>query len=378
VFGGDFCPIGRPQTLICTGDAQAEAVLRSFQELLHTSDFSMVNLECPLCEEGVPIQKAGPHKRAHPHTLSLLTQLGVTGVTLANNHIRDYGTEGVSATLRLCASKGLDTVGAGMTLEFARQPLYISRKGQRIAFVNVAEQEFANATSTRAGANPLDLVDVLNDLKVALKQADHVILIVHGGLEMCHVPSPQSVRLLRFFAEQGVTAVIRHHAHVVQGYEVWKGVPIFYGLGNLLFDLDTPMHADWYKGVLVTLTLGTNRHCGFELHPFGRCGDGPSVELDSGDARTEALKRIAEYSAVLADSGTLEQAWLKAIRPLRENYLGLLGIPFVGLRRIILRLGLIRFFRPSSSVVSYWENLLRCETHREVLLDLLKEEHVGR
>jgi len=374
-LGGDFCPSGLPQSGLLTGGLTEADVAGSLHPLFKTTDFGIVNLECPLGERGSPIAKSGSHERASPRMIGLLKYLGVKGVALANNHVRDFGTEGVLDVLALCSASGIQTVGAGATLGAARQPLIVPIKGRTVAFINVAEQEFGNATTTRAGANPLDLIDLLQDLRQTKERADHVILIVHGGLELVHVPSPQSVRLLRFLAEQGVSAVVRHHSHVTQGYEIWKGVPIFYGLGNLLFDLDSRMPDGWYQGVLVTLHLSPEGSCGFELHPIRQCDGTPSVQMLEGDAKAEALRRIEVSSTLLASEEALSKAWATALKPMREYYLGLLGVPFWTVRRLLIRFGLLKYFHPSIPVAMCWENLLRCDTHREVLLDILKEEH---
>lgn len=373
-IGGDFCPVGRPQSGLLEGSLSEQDIVGSLRDLFAGSDFGIVNLECSLSQQDNPISKSGPLVRADQRMIRLLTHLGVKGTTLANNHIRDYDSKGVLDTLDVCLANGIRTVGAGAAMAQARRPLVMTLKGRRVAFVNVAEQEFGSATSTRAGANPLDLIQLLRDLRLVKTQADHVILIVHGGLEMVHVPSPESVRLLRFLADQGVTAVIRHHSHVTQGYEVWQGVPIFYGLGNMLFDLDTRMPEGWYNGLLVTLRLSAQGVCSFDLHPILQCDGSPSVQLLQGDAKAEALRRIEGISALLADSEALSSAWAEAIRPMRDYYLGLLGVPFWVLRRALVRLNLMRHFHPSLPVAMCWENLLRCETHREVLLDLLKKE----
>ena len=370
-IAGDYFPIGRPQIEFLNGMRSSDFIVGSLKTLFSGSDFNMVNLECPLSKRGTPIFKFGPNYRGNPEMIRLLTYLGVSGVTMANNHIRDFGDVGIEDTLDLCLINHIKTVGAGITLEEARSPLYLSIKGRRVAFVNVAEQEFSNALSTRAGANPLDLISLLTDLQKARNQADHIILIIHGGLEFTHIPSPQSVRLLRFLAEQDVTAVIRHHSHFVQGYEVWKGVPIFYGLGNMLFDSETPMQEGWYEGLIVKLCISSENTCFFELYPIRQCKETPSVKLLEGEERDLAINNIKEYSNMLADEDELIRAWEEVLKTLSDDYFSMLIISSYTLRRIVGRFGLMKFFKPGERSALFLENFLRCETHREVLLDIL-------
>ena len=373
-IGGDFCPSKQIESGLRNGNLTIDGIIGSVLPLFAGVDISLVNLECPLTDRGTPIGKTGPHLRSSPLLIKLLTYIRVTGVTLANNHIRDYGDDGVIDTLDNCCNNGIKVVGAGMTLELARQPLHIMAKGRSVAFINVAEQEFSIASFNRAGANPLDLIDLLRDLGQARSLADHIVVIVHGGLEMTHVPSPQSIKTLRFLAEQGVTAVIRHHSHYVQGFEVWQGVPIFYGLGNMLFDLDNHMDSGWYQGLLVKLHISSKNECSIELYPITQCQQSLSVELLGGDAREQALNNIHEYNTLLADDIAHSRAWREVLKPMRANYFSNLLIPSYTLRRIVRRLGLMKYFKPGVVFARYLENILRCDTHREVLLDILSLE----
>lgn len=379
-IGGDFCPYGRPQSGLLDGSLTEESIVGSLRPLFSASDIGIVNLECPLTHvaESLAIAKSGPHARANPKMTRLLRHLGVTGVTMATNHIRDYGDAGVLETLQACTANNIATVGAGANLAQAREPLILHSKGRRVAFVNAVEQEFSSATASRAGANPLVLVDLLRDLRHARSHADHVIVIVHGGLEMTHCPSPESVKLLRFLAEQDVTAVVRHHSHFVQGHEVWNGVPIVYGLGNFLFDLGTQVVADWHLGLVVRLEIDEGGRSVVEVHPICQCDYSASVRLLEGEPLARELRRIEKFSKLIADEELLRRAWTEALEPRREDYFGKLIISSQVMRGIVRRLGLMRFVRPGARSARYWENLLKCDTHREALLDILRGESTNR
>ena len=374
-IGGDFAPLGRPEAMLLSGHSTVDQLVGAVRPLFAQSDIGVVNLECPLIEGGTPISKEGPAIHAHPETTELLAGVGVHVATLANNHIRDFGDAGVVKTISLCVGKGIRTVGAGLNLESARQPLYMGIRGRTVAFVNVAEQEYANATPSRAGANPLDLIDLLRDLHDARSRADHVILIVHSGLECVHCPSPESIKLLRFLAEQGVTAVIRHHAHYVQGYEIWKGVPIFYSLGNLLFEEPSRSFPDWFWGLVVTLTIARDNTCAVQLHPVSHCEDAPAIMLLEGQSKGKALRDIAAYSGFISDEKLLAREWNAALLSRREDYHARLVMPSFFLLRICRRLGLKRFLHPSKWSSLLWLNYLRCATHREALIDILRTDN---
>ena len=209
-------------------------VVKAFSD----SDFNVLNLESPLTMAGKEhkILKTGPHLKALPETIGALNILKTSLVTLANNHIYDYGYKGLNDTLELCKKNNIATIGADVTLKGASK-IFLKKFDQlTIAFVNIAENEWCNANETHGGANPMNIIANTRSINEAKKLADIVILIIHGGHELYHFPSPRMVDQYRFYAEQGASVIVSHHSHYISGYEIFNGVPIFYGLGNFLFD----------------------------------------------------------------------------------------------------------------------------------------------
>ena len=135
--------------------------------------------------------------------------------------------------------QAFSTVGAGDNLQQASKPLYIKIKNKTIAILNFAEQEFSVAGKNTAGANPLNIIDNYHSIQDAKQQADILLVIVHGGHEGYPLPSPRMVQTYRFFAEIGASVVVGHHTHCASGFEVYHGVPIFYSLGNFIFDYNS-------------------------------------------------------------------------------------------------------------------------------------------
>lgn len=373
--GGDICPAGTPSAELRAGRLSAADVVGRIRSLFEGSDLRIVNLECPLTRRGVPIHKTGPHLRADPSCISLLSELDINVATLANNHIRDFGDEGVTDTLAACASHGIQTVGAGRCLADARRFVLFNVKGRILAILNVAEREFADATETRSGANPFDLICIIRDIQAARSKADHVLLIVHGGLECVSCPSPESVRVLRFLAEQGITAILRHHAHCVQAFEVWQGIPILYGLGNLLFDRPaTAFSASWSTGILAKLTIHPDNSCGVTLHPVVQDYDNFVVAPASTEHKESVLRDIALGSQLIADHDRLSTEWSRVTSERRAEYFCLTLLPLRALRKIVLRLGLASLVHPSKHQCLMLGNMIRNPALREVLTRVLEEE----
>jgi hypothetical protein len=378
-IAGDFCPTGQLSTLLTGNSATRRAVVDVLKPWSIRADGFIVNLECPLTSANRPASKYGSSIKSSPAAAGFLAEIGVDLVTLANNHIMDYGTAGLGDTLQACEEAGIAVVGAALNSAGAMRIHYRQIHDRTLAVINMAEKEFGCAKQGCGGANPFDVMAAVEAIREARTQAQHVLLILHGGLESVHYPSPESVRTLRFLAEQGPTAIIRHHPHRVQGHEVWNGVPIFYSLGNFLFDWHTPVkHKDWYEGLMLELTIPETDKCSFVVHPFNQCAGDAGIEMLDGEAQALFMKRYHEWSAVCKDASALQEEWRKIVNIRKPIYLGLLTLPHPFLMRVANKIGLLRFLRPAGKKCRIFENILRCDTHREVLLNILEQVRKGK
>ena len=234
-IAGDVVPHNR--TISLFKNKKTDELFHDIIPNIKGADVSIVNLEAPIID-GIqtPITKSGPVLYTTKETLEVLKDAGFNTVTLANNHFRDQGQNGVDYTIECAKILGLDYVGGGKSLNEARQILYKVVNEEKIAIINVCEQEFSVATQNYGGSNPLDIVDVFNDVQIAKKHADYVILIIHGGIEHYQFPTPRMKKTYRFFIDAGADVILNHHQHCFSGYELYHGKPIFYGLGNFCFD----------------------------------------------------------------------------------------------------------------------------------------------
>lgn len=369
IVAGDFCPVAGLEKSIANNGVLGSNVADSIQDLTGASDCFIVNLECPLTGCADRVDKVGPHLRATPKTAAFLADLGVNLVTLANNHIRDAGQMGVVETLKACKAAGVDTIGAGVNPKEAARIHYMTRKGRILAVINMAEQEFNCANPSRGGANPFDIISAIEAIREARKHAHHVLLILHGGLESAHYPSPVSVRTLRYLAEQGLTAIIRHHPHAVQGHEVWKGVPIFYSLGNFIFNWYTPvMDKGWYEGILVALNLNKEDRCSFTIYPFEQCKKMPGIQMMKGTQKEHFMSQYEAWCKTIENETALQREWRGALEQRENTYWSSLVLPHNLLTRIVRKLGLLKCFRPSRMHRAILEHYLRCDALREAMI----------
>ena len=168
-------------------------------------------------------------------------------VGLANNHILDFGEQGLKETLQVFKQAGILTCGAGSKLFEAQKPILIEKQGIKVAYIAIAEKEFSIARFDRAGAAPLETMDNTVQIENASSIADLVFVTVHGGNEYYSFPRLGLRKICRYFIDRGADGVICHHPHVPGAYEFYQGKPIVYNLGNLIFD-HTKSPPCWNEG----------------------------------------------------------------------------------------------------------------------------------
>ena len=164
-------------------------------------------------------------------------------VCLANNHVMDFGAEGLRETTERLEASGVAHFGAGTVDDGCGNPLMLPVGDALVALVGYvcrsSHPVFASAGS-HPGVAAIEFERIAADVARARRLgATRVVVCLHWGIEEVELPRPEDVRLARAIAELGVDLVIGHHAHCIQPFEVHAGVPIFYGLGNAVFpDVD--------------------------------------------------------------------------------------------------------------------------------------------
>ena len=368
IVAGDFAPRARLAKQI-EGKLFAEVFPENLREVIKSADFSFVNFESPVVEEGYKqIPKCGPNLRCTPEAAEAVKYAGFTGVTMANNHILDFGAEGLRKSVECCKAQELDIVGVGTNLKEAEKALYLEKDGKTIAVINCCEHEFSIATETEAGANPLNPVRQFYSIQEAKKKADYVLVIVHGGHEMFQLPSPRMVETYRFFIDAGADAVVNHHQHCYSGYETYKGKPIFYGLGNFCFDKEGNNIDSWYEGYMVELEID-NTYIKHTLYPYVQYKEEATVEIINNT--TSFDENISKLNAIISDPIALREttetyynSTVKVIKTLYQPYDN----------RILNKLYRMHLL-PSVVSKKKWLfifNYINCEAHRDKQIFTLK------
>lgn len=253
LFTGDFAPILDVDKHLTSGNI--EDIFGNLLDLFKDHDEVVVNLECPLTESTKKRKKTGPNLKASPGVANSLKRAGISIVSLANNHIMDFGNTGLKDTMDCLSFNGVAFCGAGANLREANTPHVIRGQNESIAIVAYAEHEYSIAGADHPGANPINPLRNAIEIKKLVSEHDYVIVMVHGGHEYQKLPSPFYVDLMRFYASLGVHAVLGHHTHCISLMETYDGVPICYGLGNFIFPWMEPKSQAWYDDILLSMSF---------------------------------------------------------------------------------------------------------------------------
>ena len=370
LVAGDYCPRDRVSRKIQSSDTAD--LFASVKETIAAADYAIVNFECAVVDgKAKPITKCGPNLKCQPEAVKVLKDGGFDCVTVANNHFRDFGDEGVLASLRYFKANNLDYVGGGKDIAEAETVLYKKFDDGVLAVINVCEHEFSIADNDRGGSAPLDIVDVSIRIQEAKGKADFVIVIIHGGNEYFQLPTPRMKKTYRFFVKMGADAVVNHHQHCYSGYEVYQDKPIVYGLGNFCFDWNGRRNCMWNEGYMLLLNL--DKTIDFELVPYIQCNDEPKVVLMSNNEKSKFDNKIAGLNRIIANDEALNKEYEAFVKGRKRSII----CPFTPYLNTYMRMAagrhLIPYLIPREKLAGQI-NFIDCESHRDVLLKVLNEE----
>jgi len=205
--------------------------------VLEKADIVVGNLESPISTRGKAVENKKFTLRAGPLAAKALKQGGFRVVTLANNHMMDFGPLALQDTLATLDENGILYTGAGMDLDDARSPAILKIKGKTVAFLAYSltfPLEFF-ASAKRPGTAPGYAEFVKADIEKVRSHADLVVVSFHWGAELLTAAKDYQIALGRQAIDWGADLVLGAHPHVLQELELYKGRFIAYSLGNFVF-----------------------------------------------------------------------------------------------------------------------------------------------
>ena len=372
VIGADMSPFGAASRAFAA--QSPDEIFEGWASVFRDADLAVVNLECPLTDCPRPPFKSGPIIKGSPACARTLAAAGIGVCGLANNHIMDYGAQGLRDTLQACSDHGLRCLGAGEDEAAAARPLKMEVRGLRVALLAVAEQEWSIAGPGRPGANPLDVPALMEQVRSLREESDFVAVLLHGGKEHYPLPYPRLQRWCRQLIRAGAQAVICQHTHCMGACEEPAGGFISYGQGNLIFPSARHWRPGWDEGYALRFVLHGEGRFEVERIYYRMVDGGIRTRRMVGGEEETARQKVETFSVQVLDETLVAESWRRFCLAQCDEYFAMWGGLGRWLRALNRRMPFMRAWYTPRRAANLL-NCMRCETHRESGLAILEAAH---
>ncbi len=309
VFGGD---VNFAYTFLPNYEASGitGAISQELIDLMSDADICMVNNEFCFSTRGSKQDKQYTF-RVDPKYATALNEMGVDIVTLANNHALDFGKEALSDTFTTMDDVGIKYCGAGETKDRAKELQVFEQNGKTIGFLaasRVIPEGSWNIDSSQPGMFCTYDDSQLNaEIKKAKEVCDYVVVYVHWGVEREAMPEDYQRNMGKHYIDAGADLVIGSHSHCLQGIEFYNGKPIFYSLGNYIFNKDIG------KTMAVEVVIEEDENGGdmvstLRIHPAAASGG--KTYLLTGQEALDVIRyeESISFGVAIDDEGYVKEA----------------------------------------------------------------------
>ena len=367
---GDVCPTDDTIQLFESNDYKK--LFGELYQRMNESTHCIVNLEFPVVEESKPTTKCGPVLSGNLNALQTLKSAGVEYFSLANNHIGDFGKEGVRETLETCKELGLSTFGAAESRQNAGRPIFIELDGVKVGCISFAEQEFNNFGDEYWGANIFDPFYSLKQISEVKRNCDYLIILNHGGIEYHQYPSPLLQKKCRAMIDFGADLVLCQHSHCVGCEEDYSSGKIVYGQGNSIYGY-RKNNSMWNEGIAIELEPTNDKTSKMKLNyiPFEWTPTGLRVLEKNSKIMEQYYSRTKE----ILQQGVINRKWDEFCESKKALYLPMhygFSVTLNRINRLLKNLIIEMFYTKKQKLISM--NLIRCESHKEVIETLFENE----
>ncbi|MEH2957570.1 CapA family protein [Candidatus Merdisoma sp. JLR.KK006] len=373
LIGGDFVPTISNKELFERGDIEG-LMGKLLADKLLEADLRIFNLEVPITNAEVKLPKAGsPNLKTYEESISIFNYLKPLILSGANNHIFDYKEDGIKSTKKILYENDIKNVGFGLSSVDAKKPFFYNINGVKIGVYACAENEFCCATEKRGGSNGYDPLNSFDDVRTSSNDCDYQIVLFHGGRENYRYPSPQLKKICNKFVDCGADLVVCQHSHCIGCYENYKQGCIIYGQGNFLFDYND--REEWQTGILVEI-LFCNNTKQVRVYPIQK-ENNKIAFVREDKLKNEIIDGFIERTENIKEDDFLKKEYISFSKQQSDILLlrGIMGINnrlILGLNKVLRNRILRCLFQMKRN--RRLLNYLRCESIRESILLLLKEE----
>lgn len=361
LIGGDFCPENRAEKLLSNGGQIFSA---EYFKTWMACDFRIVNLEGPITSSTSKIDKVGRHIKFDPSIMHGIEKMGVTHFSLANNHIMDYRESGIKDTISCLKNSNIEYFGC-----HEQKTTTLEKNDIKVVMLSFSNKEFSLMEDNNGiGACSMDLISMLQQIEAAKKLTSHIIVILHTGLSMYPLPSPEQRKLCKFLIDTGVAAVLCQHSHIMGAYENYKDGFISYGQGSFVFELNRK-DTVWNQGYSIMLQIENDKRT-VSIVPHKQFDETLNIrnldqsEIDQFDISMQKL------NIVLKDEKLFKQEWENYLDQVEKYYFNQMFLPK---NRIFRKFINIINFKSlvSNNKKSLILNNIRNDEHAEVIKELL-------
>ena len=345
----------------------------SITNVLNECDINGVNFEAPVKGNGKAEIKSGPVIFQHPKVPNWLIKNKFNLVSLANNHIMDYGLKGFKATVD--SFSDITCVGAGNWEEaYSLKTIKVNRK--TVGFLSLTHCEFGTLTDTTdlentTGAAWICHPSIPKLIQKSSEEVDFLIIMAHAGVENINIPIPEWRDIYKSFVDFGADVIIGTHPHVPQGWETYNDKPIFYSLGNFCFQKkNVNVQSYWYDSLCVILTLDDNLKLNYDVKNISYRNNLISIENDP-----KIIRHSKEINNKIHNSFEYTKSVNENVLSLYSSYehlFGASGFLKIDYNKDFIIKVIKAFIRKKIFPKTHLLNNIRCESHRWAIARAIK------
>lgn len=371
LIGGDLVPTVSNEKFFKNAEMK-QILCDGLYDFWLNSTYRIFNLECPIANYDSPIKKFGPNLRCNVDVINGIKEIAPSVICLANNHIMDQGSIGYFNTIRCLDEHKINYIGVGNDVNSLKKSFVLNENNKHVGIYNFCENEFSSATLTNCGANSYDELETLTEIKLLKNDVDYLIVIFHGGKEEYRYPTPKQQKLCRKIIDNGADVVICQHSHCIGCDEKYNKGIIVYGQGNFIFDYKDNDY--WNSSLIIDIDFNN----GLNINYVPIVKEKFMVRLATKNEKEKIMNDFYFRSNEIKNERFVVDEYEKYCSEKLFEYIN----SFHGhrlLTRILNKLGLKRLslniYKQSDLLKIF--NYINCETHRELLINVLKMKIYG-